>query len=574
MSLTKVSYSMIQGAPINVFDYMTAVQIADVQAGTLTQDVTTALQNAIAAGSSIYCPTGQYLISGQLNVYAKTLFGDGWANTVFVSNMSSGAYAAITIGKLGWTSGSDTTSGGMLRDFAVQCKSGSTQVIGVMVTGAHNPTLFNIRTYETQIGFYVENTSEMLMMQCGDFVSSWSFVFDNRNTRTSSQRPGGYTGSGNDVSSCTLNMLTSSFSQQNGILLMNCGTMNFTGLTMTAFADNPSTDPTVMPYGFPVSLYGINFYGSPLGNEVRNSNVTGAVFEADEGEGNARICINIYSPTAHTAPIDNITFDSCAIQTYSNYVQNNDCTCFIQTNGYLYNITISVNNCGYIYYEGSTNTYFTGKLFNMVGQANIICHNVYPPVAFSNSTLSQGFDYRSLNFVPVYEMPISSLTPGAGNIPSGWTGTGAYSTKLVATAHGDSTPPSLNFVGGSGAAGMNNVISFTPYMFDPMSIVVILIYSGNDLTWDWNVNSQTDTQLSTISDINTARYGNCLYGNVPNSNSQKIRVLSFPAFSAVTAFQTLGISLSINSSDNTFSSNLYYCAIGYIPRFSTNNAYS
>jgi len=64
MSLTKVSYSMITGAPINVFDYMTAAQIADVQANTYTLDVTTAFQAALDSGaSSIYVPAGTYKVS-------------------------------------------------------------------------------------------------------------------------------------------------------------------------------------------------------------------------------------------------------------------------------------------------------------------------------------------------------------------------------------------------------------------------------------------------------------------------------------------------------------------------------
>ena len=61
MSLTKVSYSMIQGAPINAFDYMTPAQIADVQAGTMLQDVTAALQAAlVVAKAEMGLPEAQY----------------------------------------------------------------------------------------------------------------------------------------------------------------------------------------------------------------------------------------------------------------------------------------------------------------------------------------------------------------------------------------------------------------------------------------------------------------------------------------------------------------------------------
>jgi hypothetical protein len=83
MALTKVTYSMIQGSSLNVFDFMTAAQIADVQAGSLSVDVTAAIQAAVdyatstqlvtnttgAAGrpkasiSNIIFPKGKYLIS-------------------------------------------------------------------------------------------------------------------------------------------------------------------------------------------------------------------------------------------------------------------------------------------------------------------------------------------------------------------------------------------------------------------------------------------------------------------------------------------------------------------------------
>lgn len=62
MSLTKVSYSMITGAPVNAFDYMSAAQIADVQARTSLVDVSGAIQAAIDAnpGREVFLPSGTY----------------------------------------------------------------------------------------------------------------------------------------------------------------------------------------------------------------------------------------------------------------------------------------------------------------------------------------------------------------------------------------------------------------------------------------------------------------------------------------------------------------------------------
>ena len=66
MSLTKATYSLINGAKVNVFDYMTAAQIADVQAGTLAVDVSGPIQAAVTAnltGGVIEFPNGKYLIN-------------------------------------------------------------------------------------------------------------------------------------------------------------------------------------------------------------------------------------------------------------------------------------------------------------------------------------------------------------------------------------------------------------------------------------------------------------------------------------------------------------------------------
>jgi len=76
MSLTKVTNSMILGAPFNVLDYG-----AD---PTNTTDSTTAFTNALAAaaaatnGASVYVPAGTYNLTAALTVPKKTIFfGDG-----------------------------------------------------------------------------------------------------------------------------------------------------------------------------------------------------------------------------------------------------------------------------------------------------------------------------------------------------------------------------------------------------------------------------------------------------------------------------------------------------------------
>ena len=65
---------------VSVFDFMTSAQIADVQAGTLTVDVTSAIQAAIdavftAGGGGVFVPGGKYRITSSITVKkAVTLF--------------------------------------------------------------------------------------------------------------------------------------------------------------------------------------------------------------------------------------------------------------------------------------------------------------------------------------------------------------------------------------------------------------------------------------------------------------------------------------------------------------------
>ena len=69
MSLTKASFSMINGIPLNVLDYG-----ADATGAT---DSTSALQAAVtaavAAGNSVYMPAGTYLVTDTITCPAKTM---------------------------------------------------------------------------------------------------------------------------------------------------------------------------------------------------------------------------------------------------------------------------------------------------------------------------------------------------------------------------------------------------------------------------------------------------------------------------------------------------------------------
>jgi len=75
MALTKATYSMIDGAPVNVLDYG-----AD---DTGLTDSAAAFNLAFAASTTVYVPRGTYLVNSQINVPSSgTLFGENKTNTV------------------------------------------------------------------------------------------------------------------------------------------------------------------------------------------------------------------------------------------------------------------------------------------------------------------------------------------------------------------------------------------------------------------------------------------------------------------------------------------------------------
>lgn len=71
---------MITGAPVNVFDFMTPTQVANVISGVATIDVTNsviaAINHCLVNSQKLWCPTGAYLIT---NVAVNNLVVSGWS---------------------------------------------------------------------------------------------------------------------------------------------------------------------------------------------------------------------------------------------------------------------------------------------------------------------------------------------------------------------------------------------------------------------------------------------------------------------------------------------------------------
>ncbi|MHB8388233.1 MAG: glycosyl hydrolase family 28-related protein [Acidobacteriaceae bacterium] len=83
-----------------VFDFMTAAQIASVQARDLTQDVTAAIQaavNALTTSARLYFPTGTYKLTGEITVATTcTICGDGWTSAQSTTVPTTGTVFVCT----------------------------------------------------------------------------------------------------------------------------------------------------------------------------------------------------------------------------------------------------------------------------------------------------------------------------------------------------------------------------------------------------------------------------------------------------------------------------------------------
>jgi len=81
MSLTKVSYSMITGAPVNVMDFGAV--------GNGTTDDTVAIQQAFSASSSVYFPAGTYLLKSKITATNVYIRGDSKNTTTLLTEVAN-----------------------------------------------------------------------------------------------------------------------------------------------------------------------------------------------------------------------------------------------------------------------------------------------------------------------------------------------------------------------------------------------------------------------------------------------------------------------------------------------------
>lgn len=160
MSLTKVTYSMIQGQYVNVLDYG-----AD---NTGTTDTTAAIQAAIAAaaGRTVYFPAGTYIVTSTLSYnVAPTqgifspgirLVGDGMLKTIFDNRVANGPM--IDIDSLDHGGSYKASMASVLREFTIKTTTSPANSTGIRVLNGYQVQIDHLFiTSMTANGIQLEN---------------------------------------------------------------------------------------------------------------------------------------------------------------------------------------------------------------------------------------------------------------------------------------------------------------------------------------------------------------------------------------------------------------------------------
>ena len=173
MSLTKVTNSMIQGAFVNVLDYLTPAEITDVQSNTGSIDITAKVQAAIDAASAIstvggafvYFPTGTYSVSTLTWGQQVSMIGEGHYSSIIKANTAATDTLILfenvsrsTIRDI-WFDGNNLCS--RTWKFRATTSAGSVLFEHVQFTGA---TTYTVELADAGVG--PDDVAHILFIQC------------------------------------------------------------------------------------------------------------------------------------------------------------------------------------------------------------------------------------------------------------------------------------------------------------------------------------------------------------------------------------------------------------------------
>lgn len=572
MSLTKVTYSMIAGSPVNVDDFG-----AD---PTGVSDSTAAIQDAIDYACSLVTNDttgdpinganvvfkGVYKISDTLRVTNGNvnLIGQGGATIkpyFTAATKAAGGYngwqPVFIIGTAEeWQTGgmSSTYKYNRIEGFLIKRVSGVDYIgaCGVLVSGTRNATVRDLLVENHGVAVYLENTSEFYGEEISAIGCDFGFVLDSRNSRAAAYSILNESCTTQDVSSNVFNMITAYYPQTTGFLAMNCGTTSVNGMTVGQFSSNPSTPPL----GLSPGPAGIEIAGGNTGslNFTRGMLFNDVVFEAIGNHDSS--CIYL-SANQTDAPVTGVTFNNCVVQTYASDHAGGIVTTLLQTyagSGCEGNY-VKMSNCGFI---PQSSGYYYGNMVENFGNGSFIVKfdNCYPNVAYASSN-NLGLNTQIADLELIERVDIDAFPP------TGWSSTGTIS-GCSKQGGSSGAPAKLTFTGSTGEITIDKSFTYVNYVYDNAAAFISMIVSGDaDLACWCRVNGVSQTDSNVIDNNTETYYSNALY--LPKeANGFRRVIFCFQPFSANYDFNTvtyhIGKAAGASSSTYTDISNIL---VGY-----------
>ncbi|AXI03831.1 right-handed parallel beta-helix repeat-containing protein [Aquirhabdus parva] len=153
----------------SVFDYMSAAQIADVQAGSASIDVSTAINTAIGANTGdLSFPPGIYLLNSTINVNKSNLnlIGSGKGATTLTSGNAT--QDIITVSAL--------SNNNVIRSLSITSKVAKTGGAAISVSNCHDVRISDIRIDNVYNGIVFDGGAQQYLYFLDNFEINGGYI--------------------------------------------------------------------------------------------------------------------------------------------------------------------------------------------------------------------------------------------------------------------------------------------------------------------------------------------------------------------------------------------------------------
>ena len=300
MSLTKVSYSMIQGSPVSIVDYGAV--------GDGVTDNTVAIQAAFDSSNDVFIPTGIFLHTGvTISVQGKTVFGNGNNSVLKLKNASNKSNITVSANYI--TIQQLSLDGNKANQTDVTDVNAS----GVWSTGVSNLSILNCEIDNAKRNGIASNAQNEnciyrnnRIVACGFVgiynINSGSALLRSVISGNVIQSPG-QDGIGTaGIKHCTISNNTINQPAVAGIALeARCDCTTVTGNTVFGVGVGDTASGIQVNDSFGVSVSGNTVFGNSIGISISGGNTSRSVNVTGNNLDSCRVSIQLDGSSAQTA---------------------------------------------------------------------------------------------------------------------------------------------------------------------------------------------------------------------------------------------------------------------------------